>query len=530
MRKLRIAYLLEESIEAWGGVQMVFREADALTELGHELCIYSKTEAPSWHRPRCRFVTVPDFDPRFLEIHDLVIGTYFPTVLPALLSACGRPVHYCQGYEGDSPQMAEALFFIESVYQLEGLSHVTISPFLAERLQDRFGLSPRIVPYGVRDDLYRPLPTPREVSGRLRVAVVGPWEVSWKDIPTGVHAARIAHERGLAIELVRVSPTPCTAAERKAYGDLPVEWHEKLDQQEMPELYRSCDLFLGTSNGGAEGFFLPAMEAMACGLPVVLSDIACFRQYRSPADYCSFIAPGDAEGFAAEITRLSESKEERLRLRTLSLEVAELHTFTRHLEAIAEVYQELVPRGAALSEGASPYDPRQELPEGDFDRIAMVQRLLAHAGAPGVEFEQAKDAIGCALKLDPASAAAWNKLARVHCNENDTRAALDALHEGRRVDTKSPTLARLEGLVHFERGEYEDAAQALERACEYLHSGASVRLELSIALLKSGRIAQAEERWREAIEIGSYDERAHQLHAQIQTAFGLRPQAVDQTS
>lgn len=45
---------------------------------------------------------------------------------------------------------------------------------------------------------------------------------------------------------------------------------DDLSEEEMASLYRACDVFVSPYRG--EGFCLPALEAMACGLPVVVTD------------------------------------------------------------------------------------------------------------------------------------------------------------------------------------------------------------------------------------------------------------------
>jgi len=45
---------------------------------------------------------------------------------------------------------------------------------------------------------------------------------------------------------------------------------EDISEEEMASLYRACDVFVSSYRG--EGFCLPALEAMACGLPVIVTD------------------------------------------------------------------------------------------------------------------------------------------------------------------------------------------------------------------------------------------------------------------
>lgn len=58
-----------------------------------------------------------------------------------------------------------------------------------------------------------------------------------------------------------------------------------------------------------EGFGLPVVEAMACGCPVVASDIAAIREVSGGA--AVLVPPGDSAAFAAALRRLIESPAER---------------------------------------------------------------------------------------------------------------------------------------------------------------------------------------------------------------------------
>jgi glycosyltransferase involved in cell wall biosynthesis len=51
----------------------------------------------------------------------------------------------------------------------------------------------------------------------------------------------------------------------------------------------------------AEGFGLPPLEALACGVPVVVSDLPVFREVLGP--FATYVPPGNAEALAAAVAR-----------------------------------------------------------------------------------------------------------------------------------------------------------------------------------------------------------------------------------
>lgn len=102
-------------------------------------------------------------------------------------------------------------------------------------------------------------------------------------------------------------------------GGLSAKLVKPSGDSQLVEFYHSCDIFVCSSF--IEGFGLPALEAMACGIPVVTTSCGGVSQYANHSN-CLMVPPGDSKAIADSIVRLSRDRNLGVTLRKRALETS----------------------------------------------------------------------------------------------------------------------------------------------------------------------------------------------------------------
>lgn len=109
-------------------------------------------------------------------------------------------------------------------------------------------------------------------------------------------------------------------------------------EESLPELLRACLAFVSMSR--AEGFGLPPLEAMACGIPVVLSDIPAHREVAGEA--ALFLDVDDVARLAATLRSVVRDEQGLAGNREAGLRRADELTWTRCAGELASLYREIL--------------------------------------------------------------------------------------------------------------------------------------------------------------------------------------------
>jgi len=181
---------------------------------------------------------------------------------------------------------------------------LTVSQSSARDIAADFKVDPRritVVPLGADTGVFAPPQTPR-VPGRI-VAMASA-DSPLKGVATLLEAfAKLRTERDVELLLVsRPGPRTQELVESLAIGDS-VRFVHGLSDGELAGVLGSAEVACVPSL--YEGFSLPAVEAMACGTPLVASRAGALPEVVGEDGTCGqLVAPGDVEQLAAALAVL----------------------------------------------------------------------------------------------------------------------------------------------------------------------------------------------------------------------------------
>jgi glycosyltransferase involved in cell wall biosynthesis len=340
-----------------GGIKIVSQHVKLLNEMGYETLLITKylptdlnlAEVNLYEKP---IVVKPDED---IPDCDLFVGTAFNDVAMLFSRGRGRVVHLCQGYEpidytsrikgevikerylrkgifsiflkyADILKFKKRIRKIESIYALPTIK-AAVSRHLAELIERRFHQKCFLIQNGIDSNIF--YPHERKdwgENGKIKILSVGPMQVGFKGIPDTLQAIKILREKGIPLEFTRVSPYP--PSENEEVGRVVNQYYMNLREKEMVELYRNTDIFISSSLEG-EGFGLPAMEALACGVPSILTEISSYKNFDEKMDFAYFVPIHRPDKIAEGVLAFMEDRELRAKCVERGIDVAKGFTLEK---------------------------------------------------------------------------------------------------------------------------------------------------------------------------------------------------------
>jgi glycosyltransferase involved in cell wall biosynthesis len=225
---------------------------------------------------------------------------------------------------------------------------LTVSESSRSDIVAEMGVDPsrlRIVPVGVDHTRFRPLPHVAKVPGRLMTTASA--DVPMKGlVPLLEAVAKVRTEREAELVVIgkpRAESRVQETIERLGLEDA-VQFVSGVSDERIVELYAEAEVAVVPSL--YEGFSLPAVEAMACGVPLVATTGGALPEVAGEhGDTALLVPPGDVGALAAAIGEALDDPVLRARVGGAGRRrVLERFTWRATAEGTVEAYRDEMAR------------------------------------------------------------------------------------------------------------------------------------------------------------------------------------------
>ncbi|HVM40242.1 MAG TPA: glycosyltransferase family 4 protein [Acidimicrobiia bacterium] len=233
---------------------------------------------------------------------------------------------------------------------IKRLEHIITVSESSRRDLAQMGVAPErvgIVPVGVDDRVFGPRPHVQRVPGRLMTTTSS--DVPMKGlVPLLEAVAKVRTERDIELVVVGKPRERVQATIDRLQLHDTVRFVRGISDEELVCLYGEAQLAVVPSL--YEGFSLPAVEAMACGVPVLGTTGGAIPEVIGRDGETGFLVPpGDPEALAAGIRRALDAPELSAKVGEAGRRrVLERFTWRETARGTAEYYEAVIARKAGL--------------------------------------------------------------------------------------------------------------------------------------------------------------------------------------
>ncbi len=218
---------------------------------------------------------------------------------------------------------------------------IAVSPTAAAAMDRYFPLDWRIIPNGVDLASFHPgVPAPSSMRDvNPYILFLGRLDPR-NGLAELMRAFSMLSEQIPDARLIVVGDGPLRAHYQRAAEGNPAIHFEGAVRDARPAFYSNATIYACPTTKASFGITL--LEAMACGAPIVCSDIPGFGDVVRDGRDCLMVQAGDAHSLAAGLLRLLRDSALRLRLAEAGLAEVQRYSWPRVTDSIVAVYDALL--------------------------------------------------------------------------------------------------------------------------------------------------------------------------------------------
>lgn len=268
---------------------------------------------------------------------DVVFATGYKTPFYIYLSklihiSSVRLFYLIQGYEPLSHvQHSVRNKFIKNIFYIIArfsykvpMKKIVVSSWIKDQIGDN---SIKVINNGIDLNVFSPSNKNINKINKFIIGTIGS-SVKWKGYDIFLEAVSSINSNEMEVLILS-----------QDYLELPNNINTRIikptTDKQIVDFYRQCDIFVFTSF--VEGFGLPPLEAMACGIPVITTDCGGIRDFANDSN-AIIIPTDDAHSVANAIIMLKRDRNLRKSLRQNGLETVQKFS----LEIMIEQYHKVL--------------------------------------------------------------------------------------------------------------------------------------------------------------------------------------------
>jgi glycosyltransferase involved in cell wall biosynthesis len=343
---MKIFYFCLDINKQGGGNRVIFEHANRLANRGHSVEIWS-IERPRGSTFYCK-VPVFHYDgSRFPSLSDIAVVTEVFFAQAIFDKKLARKYFFLAQHDleliagfGGFKEIAETArnFYQNLSAEWEIIS---VSSWVQKRLEDQYGKKSIPISNGIDSNLFHP---DKPLLNKSVPAVLYCYDdQNWKGSDDAGAAISLVKQHFSDLRVTMISalfPKIALYVDGK-FQDVtgfawPTIYINRPDQRDLASIYSSADVFISSS--WSEGFGLPGLEAMACGVPVVTTDSGGVREYAIPEETAIVVPPKNPQALAEGILRVLQDGKLRQKLIKNGLEKVKEFDWEKSIDKLEKLF------------------------------------------------------------------------------------------------------------------------------------------------------------------------------------------------
>jgi glycosyltransferase involved in cell wall biosynthesis len=325
-----------------GGHRVITEHVNRLINLGHRVEIWNLEGTPTPYFESN--VSVHEYDLQKLDMPDVLVMTdpiFLQNVFECrkkrntylLLQHDTEWVDEISGYGVSRSIFSDyATFFNDNTCTI-----LVVSEWLGSVMREKYGIDSTVIENGVNEKLFYPTVPALQFDDPIILLFYD--AQNWKGFETLIDAVYKAQDMVPNLKIVVIGPYyfHFPATDFPVSYLLPMLFINKPKQSELASIYASARVFISAS--WKEGFGLPSLEAMACGVPVVTTDAGGNMDYVRDGYNALVVEQKNADDIAMNIQRIIDDSNLHKLLRTNGLRTAKKFNWDTSISKLEAIFK-----------------------------------------------------------------------------------------------------------------------------------------------------------------------------------------------